>query len=352
MSFITKPPKFSPLIKHLLLSNTSFRTFQTSQNRTNTALLGAQKISILNRTSRPFIPFTNQIMYQSSSSASFSHQKNLQLPITIGLLSLAGGIALMSLNTQTKQEKDSIIKRGNEIYETLLSQMPDKPLLADHRFREEVETNLSMRMLNWNMDTQELVMARHFIAFAESVDLANKHKAASQPEITYSEAYIAYKNLRAQLRDYKNTELVITDEHLTMLPLEIYFIPLRKLEIYAPISNLPDKLSYVSLTHLTVQSPCLTQFPKTITELSHLRRLNLSHNKITLIPHEISNLKKLEVLDLSFNTLSELPESMNNLKELEHLNLSSNQFRQFPLQLSHLQKLSLVNLENQTPSTS
>lgn len=352
MSLITKAPKFNPIIKQLFLPSANFRAFRTGQNRTNVALLGTQQTPLFSRKLRPATPFMTQVMYKSDSDSS-SNPKDHKLKVFTALLGVLGGGLLIFWDKRSKQkESEAIIKRGNEIYETLLSQMPDKPFLADHRFREELETNLSMRMLDWNMDTQQLVMARHFIAFAESVHTANASKPASEAKITFYDAYAAYKNLRAQLRDYKNTELSINDKHLTMLPLEIYFVPLKKLEITAPISDLPNRLDYVPLTHLTVQSPCLNQFPSVITHLSHLSHLTLAHNKIQLIPHEISHLTKLEVLDLSFNKLSKLPESMNDLTELRRLNLAGNQFRRFPDQISQLRKLSLVNLENQNPSTS
>lgn len=351
MSLITKAPKLNPIIRHLFSPGTSIRTLQTSQHRAKIGLLGTQQTSVLTRTSRSITPLMTQVMYKSDSDDSSQYQNGHKLQaFTVFLGLLTGGLLIMFNKRHKQKESEAIIKRGNEIYETLLSQMPDKPIFADHRFREEVETNLSMRMLDWNMDTQQLVMAKHFITFAESVHTANANRPASQPEITYSDAYTAYKDLRARLRDYKNAELIITDKHLTMLPLEIYFVPLQKLGIYAPISDLPNRLDYVPLTHLTIQSPCLSQFPSVITDLSHLSHLTLAHNKITLIPHEISNLKTLEELNLSFNGLSKLPESMNDLKELRRLNLAGNQFRRFPDQLSQLQKLSLVNLENQQSS--
>ncbi|KAL9156977.1 hypothetical protein ABFS82_09G116100 [Erythranthe guttata] len=116
-------------------------------------------------------------------------------------------------------------------------------------------------------------------------------------------------------------------------------------ELYDP--HFCDGLTSVRL--LSLKGRCFGGIPKEIGKLIHLRWLYLSSSHfmakdalksicklynlqfllvemcdLTEIPHEIGNLTKLKELNLSSNRLiEELPESMCNLRELESLNIKS-----------------------------
>ncbi|ELR15048.1 leucine rich repeat domain containing protein [Acanthamoeba castellanii str. Neff] len=101
-------------------------------------------------------------------------------------------------------------------------------------------------------------------------------------------------------------------------------------------------------------------------ELStHLRRLNLSHNRFTKFPERtLSPLVNLEFLSLADNGLTEIPFSLFQLTNLLELDLGNNKLKSFPtkiiegatggnkdesnshLGLAKLKRLHIFNLDN------
>ncbi|MED6153973.1 hypothetical protein PIB30_107460, partial [Stylosanthes scabra] len=94
----------------------------------------------------------------------------------------------------------------------------------------------------------------------------------------------------------------------------------------------PPALSYMSSStfRLTYNDSVVViikgEIPHVIGELSSLKGLNISHNKISgIIPQTLGNLTSLEWLDLSWNQLKgEIPVCSTNLNFLAVLNLSQN----------------------------
>ena len=62
-------------------------------------------------------------------------------------------------------------------------------------------------------------------------------------------------------------------------------------------------------------------FPAEILEMTDLKQLDLSNNKITEVPTEIENLKSLMVLNLSGNKIYEMPDELSKLKFLKEIYL-------------------------------
>jgi leucine-rich repeat protein SHOC2 len=82
-------------------------------------------------------------------------------------------------------------------------------------------------------------------------------------------------------------------------------------------------------------------------ELSNLKILDLSFNKIESIPsHLFENLTKLEYLNLSNNKISLLPENIENCKYLTNLTLNNNEIIQLPKTIGFLKKLNYLDLYN------
>lgn len=63
-----------------------------------------------------------------------------------------------------------------------------------------------------------------------------------------------------------------------------------------------------------------------VRQLTELRELNMSNNKLSGIPAEIGQLSKLEVLNLSNNLFTGLPYELGNLKNLKVLDLRGTQY--------------------------
>lgn len=82
-----------------------------------------------------------------------------------------------------------------------------------------------------------------------------------------------------------------------------------------------------------------------IQDLSELKFLDASFNKIEKLTSNIYFLKKLQVLNLSNNKLKSLPDSFNSLQCLEELLLSNNKFSKVPLAVCALPKLRVLSLK-------
>lgn len=120
--------------------------------------------------------------------------------------------------------------------------------------------------------------------------------------------------------------LVATKQAITALP--------------ATIGNL-QHLETLSL----VFSGHLTSLPHEIGQLTNLRVLRLSHNRITALPEAIGQLSHLEVLDTSENMLTHLPERIGELTRLSSLSLRGNRLQCLPATMGSLSMLSYLALE-------
>jgi internalin A len=143
-----------------------------------------------------------------------------------------------------------------------------------------------------------------------------------------------------------------SDEQLTKFPLEILdFTWLRELRVIRHAFNeIPNEIS--NLTHLNVlqiESRSLTKVPEGIGKLTDLRELRLwgagqqparaTPPSDLLVPETLKNLRKLQELALVGWGLRSVPEWISDLSELKKLNLSSNQITTIPTSILRLQKL-------------
>ncbi len=74
----------------------------------------------------------------------------------------------------------------------------------------------------------------------------------------------------------------------------------------------------------------IESIPVEITKLRHLKKLNLSHNRIKVIKEDLCDLPELTHLDLSFNEIKYLPSKVANLPKLNSLYLEGNPFDLLP----------------------
>ncbi len=76
--------------------------------------------------------------------------------------------------------------------------------------------------------------------------------------------------------------------------------------------------------------------PKSIGNLTSLKKLNLVNNELEKLPESIGNLTSLKKLYLTGNPLKHLPESIGNLTSLEEILLDWEKITHFPKSMSHL----------------
>ncbi|TIB37909.1 hypothetical protein E3P86_01988 [Wallemia ichthyophaga] len=90
------------------------------------------------------------------------------------------------------------------------------------------------------------------------------------------------------------------------------------------------------LRSLKVQNNRLTQLPESLSELKHLKYLNISNNKFDVFPRVVCKLTGLDDLDASFNTFQTLPEEISELKEIHRAVFVGNQLAVLPKSAANL----------------
>ncbi len=96
---------------------------------------------------------------------------------------------------------------------------------------------------------------------------------------------------------------------------------------------------YLALYNLKIE-----KIPKSIGQLTSLRKLYLGRNKIRFLPKPIGNLKDLEILDLNNNQIEGLPIEIGDLDCLRVLNLKDNNLSTIPNSINNLPKIENLNL--------
>ena len=112
-------------------------------------------------------------------------------------------------------------------------------------------------------------------------------------------------------------------------------VPTKRITSFLPgiiIEN--NKVIGLSLSYCNLQS-----FPKSICNLTRLKKLNLSFNGIKSIPECFKKLEHLDELDLSHNPLFPFPEVITKLKFLKKLKLIVNSFTRIPESIGNLTSL-------------
>lgn len=97
---------------------------------------------------------------------------------------------------------------------------------------------------------------------------------------------------------------------------------------------------YLALYNLKIE-----KIPKSIGQLTSLRKLYLGRNKIRFLPKLIGNLKYLEILDLNNNQIEGLPIEIGDLDCLRVLNLKDNNLSTIPNSINNLPKIENINLD-------
>ncbi|KAF6773444.1 hypothetical protein AHF37_07912 [Paragonimus kellicotti] len=112
--------------------------------------------------------------------------------------------------------------------------------------------------------------------------------------------------------------------------------------------HIPAQLfSCFSLVELSFSNNLICgKVPGDLSHLSHLRTLNLSHNKFTQFCEEIGALEKLEFINLSSNLSRNLNFNLLKLQQLQELSLSGCGLSCIPEDLAFLHNLMFLNLSN------
>ena len=77
----------------------------------------------------------------------------------------------------------------------------------------------------------------------------------------------------------------------------------------------------------------LTGLPESLGQLSSLRLLDLSGNRLSALPEALANLAYLQKLDLDENELTTLPDWIGGVAALETLNCTANRLASIPQEI-------------------
>jgi hypothetical protein len=89
----------------------------------------------------------------------------------------------------------------------------------------------------------------------------------------------------------------------------------------------------------------LTELPESVSQLTQLQTLGLSHNKLAVLPKSLTRLTQLRSLDISWNRLRTLPEWLGRFAQLRSLKIGDNQLTTLPESLGQLTRLETLDVQ-------
>ncbi|SDI09796.1 small GTP-binding protein domain-containing protein [Chryseobacterium taeanense] len=177
-----------------------------------------------------------------------------------------------------------------------------------------------------------------FFQFKRLEHLSLKNNTLKElPTIVFTLENIKYLNLA-------DNQINLIDGH--------YFENLMNIEkvdiSYNQITLIPEHfIEYPKCKDLSIKGNRLQVFPKAISDVYTLEKLDLSENKIASIEDDAFDcLENLIELDLSFNELKYLPTSIGKLKKLKRLNLSGNKISSLPKEFENLTSLEFLDFDS------
>jgi len=95
-----------------------------------------------------------------------------------------------------------------------------------------------------------------------------------------------------------------------------------------------------------LDSEKLTELPESLSQLTQLQSLNLSHNQLAALPESVGRLTQLRGLLVASNRLKDLPDSFAQLRELRLLSIASNEFISLPKVICRCVNLRSISATN------
>ena len=145
----------------------------------------------------------------------------------------------------------------------------------------------------------------------------------------------------------KDTRLVIQGMELSVVPESISNLThLRRLDLRDnKLVSLPKSLAGLSqLRELILTRNRFVQLPRIINRFDQLVTLSVMNNRLAELPEWIGCFTKLKYLHLSMNLLTEVPDSIGSLKDVQHLCLYDNQLKRIPDSIGEMTNLRHLRL--------
>ncbi|KAF2896758.1 hypothetical protein ILUMI_09418 [Ignelater luminosus] len=168
------------------------------------------------------------------------------------------------------------------------------------------------------------------------------------------------RHLDAFVNDEKKTAeqievAILNNNQLNKVSESIFkFSNLKTLDLSSNgLSILPDVFRYCPITTLIAKNNNLTNksLPKTFTQSSKLREMNLSGNQLTMFPEQLLDFPNMKYLYLGSNQILNISKNIGKLKNLQILSLGGNELKEVPITLGQLHTLqALVLCDNKIES--
>jgi predicted nucleotide-binding protein len=143
------------------------------------------------------------------------------------------------------------------------------------------------------------------------------------------------------------TTLDLNGKGISRIPPQIANLSrLKRLDLSKnKLTNLPLQLfTLANLVELRLRENAIATLPRAIGNLTRLSTLDIANNRLKSLPAEIGRLSNLVDLKLGGNQISKLPPDFDRLSKLEVLGLMGNNLHPLPLELTRLTNLRKLNL--------
>lgn len=173
------------------------------------------------------------------------------------------------------------------------------------------------------------------------------------PEIILPRYYGSKHQRRAPV-DEETTEMCVRKRSLQSVNLNVCvnMTNLRIINLSCnKLSVLPASITLIdTLEKLYVNGNQLVELPRDIGRLRNLKVLDCSSNRLRCLPESIKDLRQLEVLRIGAagggNMISFLPDTIGNLRELTELQLDNNELVELPHSITRLHRLHTLHAKS------
>ena len=249
-----------------------------------------------------------------------------------------------SLENGNTDERHNLIDEPNRIHNKTLDP-PTMNSINAARFNSTKSPEIARRgKLAASKKSSRRVRFQVARTHTKSLELSSKKRSLLRISIDRDETGVTgFENCESIVKDAIEAKL---KSHKIVDELYITRKLGAKSDVPVPGRVLSHLYSLKQMTVLSLQRLQLSKIPSEFSELTHLRALCLSHNKLRMWPKALCDLHNLEKLYLDNNVLEVPPEfEIGRLSKLNFLSLSNNKLQFCPSEIAFLHNLETLYLD-------
>ncbi|MBI3379908.1 hypothetical protein HY029_04090 [Candidatus Gottesmanbacteria bacterium] len=147
------------------------------------------------------------------------------------------------------------------------------------------------------------------------------------------------------ISNFKNLAIFIaSNNNINQLPVELGEISsLRMVDLSVnKIKQIDPIVSLSNLRFLYLTDNEISALPEDIGKMEKLLILRLNRNKLNKLPQSIGLMASLTSLNVNYNNLTEIPSEVGTMSNLHSLVISNNSISELPSEITNLTKLKLI----------